>query len=129
MPPPRHRRRALPLTVLLLAAVPVALAAHLSLARSEPADGALLRVPPPRLRLWSREEPTPPSSRVTPPGPAGAVAVGELHAGGERSLVADVPNRLAPGQYRLAWRTAGDDGHTVDGAITFGVAKPAPPQP
>jgi methionine-rich copper-binding protein CopC len=122
-------RRTLLLAAVLSMALPIGLAAHLKLARSEPAAAALLRVPPARLQLWFTEEPILPFSRLTLSGPSGAVPLGAVKAGSERSLVADVPSKLAPGRYRLAWRTAGDDGHAVDGTLDFAVAKRAPPQP
>jgi methionine-rich copper-binding protein CopC len=121
--------RALLLAGLLAVSLPAALAAHLRLVRSEPAAAEMLREAPAHVQLWFSEEPILPFSRLTLRGPSGAVPLGPVRAGRERSLLADVPSGLAPGAYRLAWRTAGDDGHAVDGTLDFTIAKPAPRQP
>ncbi len=62
-------------------------------------------------------------------GPGGAVTLGAARAGTEQSLVVPVESTLAPGAYRIAWKTAGDDGHVVKGNIAFSVkAAPQPPK-
>jgi methionine-rich copper-binding protein CopC len=99
-------------------------AAHSKLIRSSPATDAILETPPAELQLWFSEEPLLLMSAVTLAGPHGAVKLEALRAGGERSLVVRVGTTLEPGAYRLAWKTAGDDGHVIQGIVNFSI-KPA----
>ena len=57
----------------------------------------------------------------------GGVQKDKTRAGGERSLVVPIATPLDPGAYTMAWKTAGDDGHTLQGTVDFSVkAKTAP---
>ena len=104
--------------------LPVLLSAHLKLVRSSPAANATIETSPARLQLWFSEEPLLPMSGVTLTGPRGAIKLEAPRAGGERSLVVSVGTTLEPGAYRIAWKTAGDDGHVLQGTVDFSI-KPA----
>jgi copper resistance protein C len=113
--------------VVALCLFPVLLSAHVKLTRSAPAADAVLDSSPATLQLWFNEEPLLLMSAMTLTGPAGAVKLEAPRAGGDRSLVAAVGTTLEPGGYRLAWKTAGDDGHTTSGTVNFSVkARTAP---
>jgi methionine-rich copper-binding protein CopC len=97
--------------------------AHGRLAACVPADGAVLSASPPQLGLRFDEPVEPALSRIVLAGPGGkAVALDKAHAGRDdaRSLAVDLP-RLAPGDYRARWTTAGHDGHRVSGEVRFTV--------
>jgi methionine-rich copper-binding protein CopC len=106
---------------------PVPLSAHLKLTRSAPAADAVLASPPAALQLWFSEEPLLLMSAVTLTGPAGAIKLAAPRAGGDRSLVVAVGTTLEPGAYRIAWKTAGDDGHVISGTVDFSVKARTPP--
>ena len=102
---------------------------HLKLTRSAPAAGSILDASPARLQLWFSEEPLLPLTGITLTGQSGAVKLGARRAGSEQSLVVSVDTALEPGQSRIAWKTAGDDGHVVQGAVDFSVkAATRPPK-
>jgi methionine-rich copper-binding protein CopC len=117
----------LPLWFTVAAAVcllPALLSAHLKFVRSSPAANATIESSPARIQLWFSEEPLLPMSGVTLTGPRGAINLERPRAGGDRSLVVSVGTRLEPGAYRIAWKSAGDDGHVLQGTVDFSI-KPA----
>jgi len=106
---------------------PVLLSAHVKLTRTAPAADAVLEVPPATLQLWFSEEPLLLMSAITLTGPTGAIKLEAPRAGGDRSLIVSVGARLEPGAYRMTWKTAGDDGHTISGTVDFSVKARTPP--
>jgi methionine-rich copper-binding protein CopC len=110
----------------LIALLPVALSAHLTLARSSPADGATV-LSPKQLQLWFSEEPLLPLTSVTLTGPKGSVALDPPRASAERSVTIGIGASLAPGRYRIGWKSAGDDGHVVVGTVDFTVKESTRP--
>jgi methionine-rich copper-binding protein CopC len=106
---------------------PVLLSAHLKLTRSSPQANAVLESSPAALQLWFSEEPLLLMSAITLTGPAGPVRLEAPRAGGDRSLIASVSAKLEPGAYRVAWKSAGDDGHTISGTLDFSVQARTPP--
>ena len=111
----------------LIALPPVALSAHLKLTRSSPAEGATVLSPPKQLQLWFSEEPLLPLTSVTLTGPQGSVTLDPPRASVERSLTVGIGASLAPGTYRIRWRSAGDDGHVVVGTVDFTLKESARP--
>ncbi len=113
----------------LLAALclfPVLLSAHLKLTRSSPQADGVLESSPAALQLWFSEEPLLLMSAVTLTGPAGAVKLEAPRVGGDRSLIVSVGTTLEPGAYRIAWKTAGDDGHVIHGTLKFSIKSRTP---
>jgi methionine-rich copper-binding protein CopC len=109
--------------VVLVAGVFATLAlAHNKLTKTEPADGAALKVSPVHVELWFAEKPDPAVTKITVKGAAGAVETGSPRAGAEQSVVADFKGKLPEGRYSVDWQTAGDDGHLSKGAFSFSVA-------
>jgi methionine-rich copper-binding protein CopC len=96
--------------------------AHAELRASEPADGAVLSVPPPGISL-SFTEPMQVTSlrlldergRERPVRREGSrtAAAAEARAG--------VPESLPPGSYRIEYRGLSADGHVGGGAVRFRV--------
>jgi len=107
--------------LLLLALFHALLLAHSKLLRSSPTANAILDTSPAHLQLWFSEEPLLLMSAVTLAGPQGAVKLEAPRAGGEQSLVVRVGTMLEPGAYRIAWKTAGDDGHVIQGIVHFSI--------
>lgn len=102
---------------------------HLTLTRSAPSAGSTLETFPARLQLWFSEEPLLLLTGITLTGPSGAVKLGAPRAASEQSLVVSVETALEPGAYRIAWKTAGDDGHVVRGTVDFSMkAATRPPK-
>ena len=122
------RSLALVVTILIgLCAYPALLSAHLKLERSNPAANTTLEAAPAQLQLWFSEEPLLVMTSITLTGPQGAVKLDKARAGVGRSLIVPIATPLDPGAYKIAWKTAGDDGHTLQGTVDFSVkAKTAP---
>ncbi|HEX5831022.1 MAG TPA: CopD family protein [Gemmatimonadaceae bacterium] len=125
------------LAAALLVALPRLAEAHGLLQRSVPARDARLAVAPRELRLTFNERVELAVAQLVLVGPdAREVPLGPLHHAGDsvRTLVADVLGPLVAGAYTVRWRTAGADGHPVNGEFGFviergaaGLAPPAAP--
>lgn len=124
------RRRVLPLALAvavgLVLATPRLALAHLHLRRSVPAARAVLDTVPRGVRLVFTEAPQLAVSTIrllSADGselPLGALATDPDSA---NTLVAGIPTeRLAPGTYTVAWRTASSDGHPMEGRFDFTIA-------
>jgi methionine-rich copper-binding protein CopC len=87
----------------------------------------VLESTPATLQLWFSEEPLLLMSAITLTGPAGTMKLEPPRAGGDRSLIVSVGAKLEPGAYRIAWKTAGDDGHVISGTVNFSVKARTPP--
>jgi copper transport protein len=113
-------------SVLLLPAV---LYAHGVLRKSEPANGAILRVAPRAIRLTFSEPPQLAFTRVELIGPdSQRIALSPLRtaaADSTRVVVADVLGPLRSGPYRITWQITSADGHPVRGSIAFRIAADA----
>lgn len=119
--------------LLLLLALPAAGRAHTRLESSSPAADAVLRQPPTELRLRFSTAVEPRLTGATLLGASGdtvLVAVASPEPGsGNRAYVVPIPAALGPGEYLVEWRTAGADGHVIQGGFSFvveGLALPAP---
>jgi copper transport protein len=113
-------------SVLLL---PAMLYAHGVLRKSEPANGAILRVAPRVIRLTFSEPPRLAFTRVDLIGPdSQSVALSPLRVAAPDStniVVADVAGPLRAGRYRIAWQITSVDGHPVRGTVSFRIATDA----
>ncbi len=123
--------RGLATALLLLAALPAAGLAHTRLESSSPAADAVLRQAPSELRLRFSAPVEPRLTGATLLREAGdtvlAAAAAPEPGSGNRAFVVPLPAALAPGQYVVEWRTAGADGHVIQGAYSFLVEGLAPP--
>jgi copper transport protein len=100
--------------------------AHALLVRSNPADGAMVRVAPPRIELSFGEALSPKvaSIRVVD-GRGHAVRGVATRLGGSAVLIGSLP-RLRKGVYAATWQVMSqDDGHLTSGTLVFGVGRPA----
>lgn len=107
--------------------------AHTALERSEPARAAHLAVPPTRIVLQFNEVVDPATSRVALVSPGGDTVqlVARRPADTTRRVIeADATGMNVPGEWRVAWRLIGADGHAVTGSFEFHVDSiPEPPPP
>ena len=110
--------------VALVLAVPSAAGAHGLLRSSSPAADSVLASPPSEIRLTFTEAPELTFTRVRLMGPDGHVFTHPVRILPGNVAVARIEARLKPGEYRVEWQTAGDDGHPVTGSFTFTVAAP-----
>lgn len=120
----RHRRAAAAavLSLLLAALLPASVAAHSELVSSNPADGALLTVPPLEISGDFSEELDATRSVMDLRAPGGAVlATGRVPDDGPptRMTIVDLP-AFAPGTYEVRWTTVTADDNGVErGTVTF----------
>jgi copper transport protein len=108
-------------------AAPSSAGAHAALLNANPSSGAIVRQAPRTLTLTYDEDVVPQYVRVTVADARGRNIAGPPHVGRGTVLV---PLRSAPkGSYTVRWRmVASDDGHTTEGAFSYGVlARPQPP--
>jgi copper transport protein len=95
-------------------------AAHASLVRTEPADGAVVKEPPAVLKLTFNEPVSPLVFRLIDPNGE----VSNVGVAAENATVTLTPARLGRGTHLLSWRVISADGHPVGGALTFSVVAP-----
>jgi len=99
---------------------------HFGLARSIPADSAMVQSVP-EVRLWFTEVPAERTVTVRVLGGDGApLPTGALvqDADDGRAFQLPLQGSLASGRYTVAWRGMGTDGHVVQGMLSFTVAAP-----
>ena len=105
---------------------PALLFAHGVLRKSEPANGAVLRVAPRVIRLTFSEPPQLAFTAVELIGSdSQRVALSELRTAAPDSaaiVVADIIGPLQAGRYRIAWQITSADGHPVRGTVAFRIA-------
>lgn len=129
--------RRLAAAALLLApglALPASVHAHARLTASSPAPGATVPAPLHEIRLEFSEAVEPRYTSLVLLAPSGAaVPTGPLAPapGSRREFVATLGPLAEDGTYTVRWRTAGADGHIIQGSFSFVVegtaaAAPAP---
>jgi putative copper export protein/methionine-rich copper-binding protein CopC len=127
LPIPGHVRRR-PLVALLLALallVPAAAHAHVRLDASSPGRDEVLSVMPSHMRLLFSGTIEARYTSVTLTAPDGQrVAIGDVVFvdGSDREFTLTLPALDQPGTWTVRWRTAGADGHVLQGSYTFVLA-------
>ena len=113
----------------LLLAVPSTAAAHAELASSDPAAGATLDEPPPRVVLTFGGGLDPDGSGFTVTDADGAeVGAGTVDLGvAERNVLRGTVAIEADGTYEVHWTAVAEDGHPEEGTFTFAVGGPVAP--
>jgi methionine-rich copper-binding protein CopC/putative copper export protein len=113
--------------VLLALALPAAAAAHATLVRTVPADGAVLDRAPASVRVVFDD------TVETGPGIAairnggGSVLAGKARVEGGRTLVIPLRPGLGKGAYTVRWGIVSDDGHLESGVLAFAVGPGSAP--
>jgi copper transport protein len=124
LPSPLVKRTVVLFAVAALIA-PASAAAHATLIRTTPADGAVLDRAPQSVRVEFDD-----SIRVAPGSAAvsnadnSSVLAGDPRIAGH-TLVLPLKTKLADGSYSVRWSIASDDGHREQGVLAFGVGKGA----
>ncbi len=95
--------------------------AHTKLEKSEPAAGATLNTAPKQLQLRFNETIDAAVSKLEMTNGSKQVELSGMHVMGGKTLMAAVTGQVSNGTYKVAWQTAGDDGHVVKGDYTFTV--------
>jgi copper transport protein len=128
----RHRLAALAtflLAVLLVSAGTVL--AHAELVSSNPANQAILPTGPEEIVLTFSEDVEPIGEAIRMvdsegnPRPLGLID----QSGGDNTIRADVPARMAEGTYVVGWQALSADSHRIRGAFTFSVGLETATQP
>jgi len=116
-------------TSLVTAAAPAS--AHAVLVKATPADGALLRTAPTSVVLQFDDPISTSFATLTVTGPDGStVSAGKASVSGT-TVSAALDDGLTSGRYRTVFRVVSEDGHPVNGQLTFtlklagGAAPPA----
>lgn len=125
---PRHTWREISLALLLVFGFTPPLWAHPKLRRSMPAAGDTVRGRLGEVQLAFDEPVEPAISTLALLAPDGErIVLQPRYAGPDTRtvLVAPVGRPLTPGEYTLAWKVAGGDGHPVRGRFSFVVAASA----
>jgi putative copper export protein/methionine-rich copper-binding protein CopC len=113
------------IVVILVAVLAVPVYAHVTLVASAPAAGEVVESPPTHIvvSFSGRVEPRYSTLMVMAPDgsqvPLGSVA---FTAGSDREFMAALPPVNVPGRYTVRWRTAGADGHVLEGSFFFTLA-------
>lgn len=105
--------------------LPTAAHAHIRLDESSPAPDEVLSIMPAQLRLLfsARIEARYTSITLTAPD-GGRVPMGDVVfvEGSDREITLQLPRLTQPGSYTVHWRTAGADGHVLEGSYAFVLA-------
>ncbi len=103
--------------------------AHSELVSSDPADGATLDAPPASVSFTFNEDLLPDFVRLIATDPAGATGDLAVTAVEGPTVTADWPADAAGGEWTVSYRVVSQDGHPIEGGITFSYAAPAPTSP
>jgi copper transport protein len=121
------RARSLLLVAIVTLALPSAAYGHASLVRSDPRDGAVIATAPQTVRFTFDDDVRAQSGIKAVRNGGGSVLGGKPRVVGGRVLVVPLRAGLGDGDYTVLWRVLSDDGHTLEGAIAFGVGTGRPP--
>ena len=106
-------------------ATPQLALAHAKLRSSSPSAGSTVTTAPRELRLTFSEKPELAFTRITLLAGKETIALGKgaADAKSATTVVVPVAGRVGPGSYTVRWRVAGRDGHPINGAFAFTVAR------
>jgi copper transport protein len=118
-------KRAVFVTLLVALAAPAGAAAHASLLRTVPADGAVLDRAPSLVRVeFDDGVKVAPGNAAVANATGASVLSGKPHTSGH-VLTLPLRARLANGVYSIRWSAASDDGHREQGVLAFAVGRGA----
>lgn len=102
---------------------------HIRLEASTPGRNEVVTTPPASLRLLFSariEESYTSLTLIAPDGTQAVIGAVTFIDGSDREITAAVPPLEQPGIYEVRWRTAGADGHVLEGSYTFTLDVDAP---
>jgi copper transport protein len=108
-------------TTIVALALPASAAAHATLVRSTPSDGAVLPKAPREVRLVFDDVVRPLGGAEAVRNRGGSVIAGRETLVSARVLVLPLRRGLPDGDYSVRWRALSDDGHVVEGVLAFAV--------
>ena len=120
--------KALLIALLVALLLPAAAAAHATLVRTSPPNGAVVQRAPQAVRVvFDDGVERGPGNEVVKNG-GGSVLAGDARVVGSRTLVLPLRRGLADGAYSVRWSIISDDGHLERGVLAFaiGVGQPRP---
>lgn len=98
-------------------------AAHATLIRSNPAEGAVLAAAPAKAVFTFDEAVSLPDQGVKVFDADGGTV--EASATSQDTVITvDLPDRMARGTYVVTWRAVSGDGHPIAGSLTFSIGRP-----
>jgi methionine-rich copper-binding protein CopC len=100
--------------------------AHSELVSSDPADGATLDAPPASVSFTFNEDLLPDFVRLIATSPAGVTGDLPLTSVQGPTVTADWSAQAEGGEWTVSYRVVSQDGHPVEGGITFAYAGAAP---
>lgn len=119
MPTPARRRWVLLVAAFFVVSIAVPAAAHTDLVSSDPQQGQTLTTAPDTIRLTFGEDLLTAGDRLVAEAADGAsVDLGPSSVKGA-VLSADWPTTAGSGQYTVSYRAVAEDGHPLEGRITF----------
>lgn len=111
------------------AAVPSGALAHSELVSSDPVDGAVLDGAPQAVTFTFNEDLLPDFVRIIATGPGGDTGDLVVSAVEGPTATADWPAAAEPGEWTVNYRVVSQDGHPIEGGITFAYVEPEPTSP
>jgi methionine-rich copper-binding protein CopC len=118
-------RRALALLLALpLLVMPGAARAHAYPEHADPKVGSTISGSPTQVRIWFDSEIEPAFSSIEVHGTGGTAVPqenGRVDPSDPKLLEVSIPQRLAPGTYKVTWSVVARDGHRTSGDYEFTV--------
>lgn len=97
-------------------------AAHASLVRAEPADGAVIPAAPAQFTLVFSEPTSPLVLKLIRPD--GSSTMLDRFVLRDKTLIIEAPGDIGHGTHVLSWRIVSEDGHPVGGSAIFSIGAP-----
>jgi len=110
--------------VLLVVGSAAPAAAHATLVRSNPAEGAVLATAPAKAVFTFDEAVSLPDQGVKV-FDADGDTVAASATSQDTVVTVDLPARMASGTYVVTWRAVSGDGHPIAGSLTFSIGRPS----
>ncbi|MGA4506931.1 copper resistance protein CopC [Propionibacteriaceae bacterium G1746] len=102
--------------------------AHAELVGTDPSDGAVRQTAPEVVILTFNEPVSPVEGALTLFEPGGR-SVRVTAVSRDRQVRITMPTSMGEGTYQLVWRVASDDGHPINGVLTFHIGQPGTTNP
>ncbi|PEC47953.1 copper resistance CopC family protein [Bacillus sp. AFS096315] len=112
-------KKGLSIIILLLFLFPTMTSAHTKLVSSNPSNGQIITEPTKQITL-EFEEALEQLGTIKLYKTGSATAVTNVSIKGNK-LIADLPNGLENGDYKIEWKVVSEDGHPITGQIPFKV--------